>query len=284
MRNNIYLLVWVLLLLVSCATDKKSGNADNILLFDVTKAIKYPMPSSLSPERIINLAFSDSTMIDDNAYLLYDETYFVYSRGSAIAPMHFDKEGNFLNYIGRVGNGPKEYNEIGDVCLNKREKTVEILSGSYVYVYDYEGKYLAEVNLRYDGTSRFRSDNRWKMFPSFSLGWNMAREAFFEPLNDIVSVLKVRASYGSLGNQNTTNWYQTYQTMAVGSANGAWLINGLKPNTAIAPGLVSESLGWETIESYNIGLDWGLFNNRLTGSFDYYIRNTKDMVGKAVVK
>ncbi len=147
--------------------------------------------------------------------------------------------------------------------------------------YDYEGKYLAEVNLRYDGTSRFRSDNRWKMFPSFSLGWNMAREAFFEPLNDIVSVLKVRASYGSLGNQNTTNWYQTYQTMAVGSANGAWLINGLKPNTAIAPGLVSESLGWETIESYNIGLDWGLFNNRLTGSFDYYIRNTKDMVGKA---
>lgn len=145
MRNNIYLLVWVLLLLVSCATDKKSGNADNILLFDVTKAIKYPMPSSLSPERIINLAFSDSTMIDDNAYLLYDETYFVYSRGSAIAPMHFDKEGNFLNYIGRVGNGPKEYNEIGDVCLNKREKTVEILSGSYVYVYDYEGKYIGKL-------------------------------------------------------------------------------------------------------------------------------------------
>lgn len=103
------------------------------------------MTISLSPECIVNPDFSDSTMIDDNASLLCDGSYFVYSRGSNVAPMRFDSEGNFLNYIGCVGNGPEEYNEIGDMCLNKREKTVEILSGGYVYVYDYAGKYIDKL-------------------------------------------------------------------------------------------------------------------------------------------
>ena len=147
--------------------------------------------------------------------------------------------------------------------------------------YDYDGRYLLEGNLRYDGSSRFRPGNQWKLFPSVSAGWNISREAFFEPLTDVVDILKLRASYGTLGNQNTTNWYQTYQTMTVTSSGGSWLMNGVKPNVAYAPGLVSETLSWETIETYNIGLDWGLFGNRLTGSFDYYVRNTLDMVGNA---
>lgn len=147
--------------------------------------------------------------------------------------------------------------------------------------YDYDGKYLFEANVRADGTSRFRADNRWKVFPSMSVGWNMAREKFFEPVNNVIETLKLRASVGALGNQNTTNWYQTYQTMSVGTSNGSWLMNGRQPNTAIAPGLVSTSLTWERIQSYNVALDWGMLNNRLTGSIEYYIRDTKDMVGYA---
>jgi len=147
--------------------------------------------------------------------------------------------------------------------------------------YDYDGKYLAEVNLRYDGTSRFRRDQRWNLFPSFSLGWNIARESFWESLSDKVNTLKLRLSYGELGNQNTTNWYQTYQIMQISAASGTWLQNGVKPTTAAAPGLVSTALGWETIRTYNVGLDFGLFDNRLRGSFDYFIRNTNDMVGNA---
>lgn len=147
--------------------------------------------------------------------------------------------------------------------------------------YDYMGKYLLEVNVRADGSSRFRKGNQWKTFPSASIGWNIARESFFESLQGTVDQLKLRASYGTLGNQNTTNWYQTFQTLTATSANGTWLQGGQKTNTAIAPGLVSESLTWETIESYNIGLDWGLFRNRLSGSFDYYVRNTNNMVGAA---
>ena len=147
--------------------------------------------------------------------------------------------------------------------------------------YNYNDKYLFEANLRYDGTSRFQKGNQWKLFPSFSLGWNIAREEFFESLSSTIGTLKLRGSYGTLGNQNTTNWYQTYQTMSVGSADGDWMMNGRRPNTAVAPGLVSPFLTWETIESYNIALDWGLLSNRLTGSVEYYIRNTKNMIGNA---
>lgn len=145
--------------------------------------------------------------------------------------------------------------------------------------YDLDGRYLLEANLRYDGTSRFRRDNRWVLLPSVSVGWNIAREAFWEPLKEVVNMLKLRGSYGVLGNQNTNNWYQTYRTMSVKASNGDWLQNGMKTNTAEFPGLVSTSLTWEKIHTLNVGLDWGLFDNRLTGSFDCFIRDTRDMVG-----
>lgn len=147
--------------------------------------------------------------------------------------------------------------------------------------YNYDERYLLEANIRYDGTSRFRRDNMWKAFPSVSIGWNIAREKFWEPLVDVVGTLKLRASYGSLGNQNTDDWYRTYQTISYTPINSTWLVNGNKLNTLATPALVSSTLTWETVKSYNVGLDWGLFNNRLTGSFDFYVRNTENMVGNA---
>lgn len=147
--------------------------------------------------------------------------------------------------------------------------------------YDYQGRYLAEVNMRYDGTSRFRRGSRWHLYPSFSLGWNVARENFWKPIEGVVNTLKVRTSYGELGNQNTEAWYPTYRTMSVATANGYWLQDGLKTNTARVGDMISTSLTWETVRTWNVGLDWGLFNNRLTGAFDYYIRYTDNMVGPA---
>jgi hypothetical protein len=147
--------------------------------------------------------------------------------------------------------------------------------------YDYKGKYLLEMNGRYDGSSRYRKGNQWKFFPSISAGWNIASEDFMESINNIIGQLKLRFSYGSLGNQNTSNWYQTFQTISFQSASGQWIQNGLKPNVAWTPALVSESLTWEKIESYNMGIDFAFLKNRLHGSFDCYVRNTKDMVGNA---
>lgn len=147
--------------------------------------------------------------------------------------------------------------------------------------YNYKEKYLLEVNGRYDGTSRFIGDKRWGFFPSFSAGWNIAREDFFSNLEEYITTLKVRGSWGQLGNMNTKAWYPFFKSMPTGAANGNWLVDGARPNTATAPGIVSAMMTWETVESWNIGLDWGALNNRLTGTVDYFKRKTNDMIGPA---
>lgn len=147
--------------------------------------------------------------------------------------------------------------------------------------YDYKGRYLFEANLRYDGTSRYRSDQRWRWFPSVSLGWNMANEEFFSPLSEYISTFKLRGSYGLLGNQNTKVWYPTYLTMPIGSSNSAWLINGNQQNTSSAPGLISMTMGWETVKTANVGFDANALNNRLGVSLEWFTRKTEDMIGPA---
>lgn len=146
--------------------------------------------------------------------------------------------------------------------------------------YNYKEKYLLEVNARYDGTSRFLRDQRWNLFPSVSLGWNVARENFWtSSLN--IQELKVRASYGELGNQNTSSWYPFYLTQPFGVNNGGWLLGDERPNTASAPGLISTTLTWERVQSYNYGIDIAALENRLTVVAEYFRRKTFDMVGPA---
>lgn len=144
--------------------------------------------------------------------------------------------------------------------------------------YNFKEKYLFEANLRYDGSSRFVGDKRWGLFPSFSGGWNIAREDFFEPIANKISTLKIRASWGQLGNNALNSYYPFFQSISTGVASSGWLIDGNKQNTAGLPGIVSSLATWETIESWDLGLDWGALNNRLTGSFSYYNRYTKDMI------
>lgn len=150
--------------------------------------------------------------------------------------------------------------------------------------YAYDSRYLAEFSIRRDGSSRFIGDKTWATFPSFSLGWNMAREAFFEPLTKTVQTLKLRGSWGTLGNTNIKEIYPWFLSQPVWATSSNWLINGQKQTIASVPGLVSPNLTWETVRSWNVGLDFGMFNNRLQGNFDYFVRNTSDMVGPAPVK
>lgn len=146
--------------------------------------------------------------------------------------------------------------------------------------YNFKEKYLLEVNARYDGTSRFLADKRWNLFPSVSAGWNVAKENFWN-IDNVIQLFKIRASYGELGNQNTSSWYPFYATMPIGNANGAWIVNGDRPNTASAPGLVSTLLTWERVTSWNVGFDMAMFTNRLNLNVDYFNRKTYDMVGPA---
>ncbi len=148
--------------------------------------------------------------------------------------------------------------------------------------YDYMNRYLLEVNLRYDGTSRFRRGSRWVWSPSVSAGWNIAEEKFFEPARQYVETLKIRGSWGQLANQNTTNLYPTYRVMGLSPSSSPWLIDGEQSNKAWFPGLISQTLTWEKIRNTNIGIDVTALNNRLTASFDYFWRDNKDMVGPGV--
>lgn len=147
--------------------------------------------------------------------------------------------------------------------------------------YSFKNRYLLEANLRYDGTSRFRSDKNMNFFPSVSAGWNIANEAFWSELEKYISLFKIRGSYGKLGNQNTSSYYPTYSTMNIQTAGGAWLINGMMPNIAAPPDLVSPSLTWEKVRTYNVGVDLGMLKNRLNISFDKFIRYTDNMIGPA---
>lgn len=147
--------------------------------------------------------------------------------------------------------------------------------------YNYRERYLLELNGRYDGSSRFLRDKRWNFFPAVSAGWNVASEAFW-PLKRSVQVFKLRGSYGELGNQNTNSWYPFYLSMPIRVNSGDWLIGGLRPTVASAPGIVSSQLTWERVASWNIGFDLGMLNNRLYLNLDYYKRRTYNMVGPAV--
>lgn len=150
--------------------------------------------------------------------------------------------------------------------------------------YDYKGIYLLELNGRYDGSSKFPAGDQWAFFPSASIGYRFSEEAYFEPLKSVISNGKIRASYGSIGNQEIgANMF--LETMARNANSVAWLGNGSSRLDYFGqPKMVSKSLSWETIRTTNIGLDLGFLNGDLNVTFDWYQRDTKDMLapGKAM--
>lgn len=147
--------------------------------------------------------------------------------------------------------------------------------------YNYDNRYLVEVNGRYDGSSKFPKKKRYAFFPSFSLGWRLSGEKFWEPVMPYVNELKFRGSYGKLGNQSVGGDYPYIATMGANGEMG-YLIDGKKIACVGTPGLVSPFLTWETVKQFDFGVDFGALNNRLFGSFDWYRRITEDMVTNGV--
>lgn len=145
--------------------------------------------------------------------------------------------------------------------------------------YDYKGRYLFEVNGRYDGSSRFPENDRWTFFPSGSLGYRISEESFFEPIKHIVDNAKIRASYGLIGNEAVGDWMFVEKIAPIQSSKVYWLDSkGNKVNQFDTPEWVSTSLTWERIATLDIGLDLGLFNDQIVLGFDWFQRNTKDML------
>lgn len=143
--------------------------------------------------------------------------------------------------------------------------------------YSFRDKYLLEANGRYDGTSRFPTDSRFGFFPSVSLGWRVSKENFMAGTSTWLDNLKLRASYGELGNQQLNSYYPYIATMGIGQST--YIMSGSNKTPYVSPaGLVSNNLTWETVVSKNVGIDLTMLKQRLDFSFDYYSRDTKDML------
>jgi TonB-linked SusC/RagA family outer membrane protein len=215
----------------------------------------------------------------------YNQEYQHYQLGSTLVKNLIDPN---LPASG-INNDPKP--QVGSV------ETEYALVGTFSRLnYIYDNKYLVEINARYDGTSRFQPNSRYSFSPSASVGWNVAEESFMEGIKGTLNQLKIRASYGQLPNQlvpgvgsNTqmlnmlansvaSSAYQ-YPYIAVqqtGLVN--YLINGQQGIMVAAPSLISSSFTWEKVQTKNLGLDYSLFNDKLNGSFDYFITNIKDIL------
>ena len=164
--------------------------------------------------------------------------------------------------------------------LNGGRNEYAIMGWFYRAAYDYKGKYLAEVNGRYDGTSRFPRGKRYGFFPSFSAAYRISEEAFFEPLRKTVDNLKIRLSYGSLGNQQI-GYYDFIQTITTKGSMGDYSFDGtILGQHATVSDPVSGNQTWEKVISKNLGADLNMFSNRLSLTADFYIRDTKGILGK----
>ena len=143
---------------------------------------------------------------------------------------------------------------------------------------------MLELNGRLDGSSRFPSHSRWGFFPSASLGYRFSQEKYFEPLTDVISNGKLRASFGEIGNEAVGDDMFVSTIDMLDSDYVYWLTaNGDKMTMYDTPKLVSSTLTWERIRTLDIGLDLGLFNNEVNIGFDWYQRNTLDMLAPGQV-
>lgn len=144
-------------------------------------------------------------------------------------------------------------------------------------MYSYDDRYLFSASIRRDGSSRFKKGHQFGSFPSVSVGWNINREKFFKPLENIFDQVKLRLSYGKLGNQEMDSYYPTLSVVSDGmnylQGNSIWF-GKLPYVNAISP----EDLTWENTETYNIGLDLIMLNGKLSVTADAYIKNTNNVL------
>ena len=164
----------------------------------------------------------------------------------------------------------------GNIIGKDSEQAWAIRGAFMRFKYDYKGKYLFEMNGRYDGTSKFPHSSRFGFFPSFAGGWRISEENFMSSTRNWLNDLKVRVNYGSLGNQNVSGVYPYISTFDV-TQQTQYILNGNLPISVTAPGLVASDLTWETVKTLNLGVDITLLN-KLSASFDWFDRRTINML------
>jgi TonB-linked SusC/RagA family outer membrane protein len=144
--------------------------------------------------------------------------------------------------------------------------------------YSYKDRYLFEANVRRDGSSKFARGHRWGTFPSFSAAWRISEESFFSPLKSAVQNLKLRASWGKLGNQSIDNYLSMSTYAVVGGGTRFYLFDGTVQSLMTESVMGNNIITWETSTNLNFGLDVNVLDNRLGLTFDWYNRDTDDIL------
>lgn len=171
-----------------------------------------------------------------------------------------------------------EFNTIGEVqtSIAATDQRHSLLSYYARLNYTFDSRYMLTATVRRDGTSRFDSDTRWGTFPSVALGWRVTEESFLKD-NPVLSNLKIRASYGITGQQDGIGNYGYMPVYTIGQ-DGAQYQFGNEYYYTYRPEAYNKLLKWETTTSWNAGFDFGFLKDRITGSFDFYTRQTKDLI------
>jgi TonB-linked SusC/RagA family outer membrane protein len=253
-------------------------------IYNYTETYQY-QPNPSQAQSYYEKGIKKDAYFNTNAYLEYKKTVNNdHSIGAVVGGNYERDEFNFFatrtNYLAS-NDVPALGLGLGDNTTRSNSEIRThwaIASGFGRLNYAYKDKYLFEANARYDGSSKFDADNRWIFYSGVSAGWRISQEDFMTNLN-FLDELKLRVSKGTVGNQSGIGLYDYVQKMGLGS-QGAILGGYTSRSVTAAPSdtLVSLNRTWEKIHNTNIGIDFGVLNNRLTGSFDYFWKENKNML------
>ena len=258
-------------------------NTDNN---DRIKAV--PVPYSVKPGVIsyvgtttnyLNNVYRETNYITTNLYTEYENTFGKNHYIKFLAGYNYEQS-NFKRLSaqrnGLIFEGANDLNlALGQSILTGGGWEVWKIQGGFSRLnYSFKDKYLFEINARYDGSSKFPSNQRFAFFPSYSLGWRLSKESFWKVPEKLISDVKIRASYGSLGNGNIAS-YAYLEQFSI--AQSSLILAGQRPQFTRNPSVLPQGLTWETATTQNIGIDLSMFSNKLTFNADAYIRTTTDM-------
>lgn len=267
----------------------------------------YENRSMRQPYYVANWSFPKKAAVTTNDFLERSYVSKITNTYNAYFDYLFDiqKQHNFAIKVGanaedlRYDNQSVKVNGVQDVehpTLNltdgKNEGIVDeslrhrATAGFFGRInYNYKEKYLLELNGRYDGSSSFRTGKQWAFFSSASAGYRISEEKFWTNIKPYVPTLKVRASYGSVGNQALDSWYPYISTMATETVS--WIGTDMNQvSTTTTPSAVNPDMTWEKIRTLDIGFDAGFFNDELNVTFDWYQRRNVGMLvaGNEIVR
>ena len=259
----------------------KYNNYSGLMQYaDVQLAVKK-LPTSGIDTYTIN-----SSETKYNALNLYSTYKLELGKHKASVMVGFNQESSWYGYLNTsideqsVPTVPSFGGGTGTKNISEGYTEYAIRGAFGRLTYSFEDKYLLTANMRYDGSSKFPKENRFGFFPSVSVGWRLGQEKFMDWSREYLDDFKLRASYGSIGNQNI-GAYGYIASMGIYQTS-SWLDGDDKVTYISVPGLVRANYTWETVTTLDIGFDLNMFGNRLNAVFDWYKRDTKDMLDSGV--